>query len=201
MLEVFSFFPTLVYRNELPGWVKDVDKYTQKYFEDVKEKNEEYEKSECVVQTYNMVDDLNLAFVKNYFLQESKYILSEQGYLIDNYNLYVQDMWGQEFRQTGFNWPHVHSNCHISGLYFFNVPEDTSELMFGDPRPGKLMSDLDHKNCPDTLYPATPSITLNKIKTGTFVLFNAWLTHNLTLSNTDRPLKFLHFNLACEKKR
>lgn len=196
MLISHSYFPTDVYRNELPGWVAPTERASSKYFADASD-------NVSVFQTANMVGDKELFFIEEYFLKESVYILDKQGYDLEGYNFYVREMWGQLFNYGGFNWPHVHPGSLISGLYFFDVPGHTnaySDVALQDSRISKSMTELRLKNSPNIEY-ATPLININKVLKGTFLFFNSWLTHHLTPNLSNTSLKFLHFNLYYENKR
>lgn len=195
MWTTYSFFPTDVYRNELPGWTSLTEKNTLKYFD-------ESPANAAVFQTANLTGDKDLAYIEDYFLKESLYILDRQGYDLSSYNFYVGEMWGQLFNYGGYNFPHVHPGSIISGLYFFSVPESEtrSDIIIHDSRLNKTMADLRIKNTTDLLY-STTSISLTKVIPGTFLIFNSWLTHNLTSNLSSKSLKFLHFNLYYENKR
>lgn len=198
MMVVHSFFPTLVYRNELPGWANDTNAHTEKYFSAIKK---EFNGSNPVVQTRELNGVVELEYIKKYFLDESVHALKKQGYATDNY-IFNVSLWGQEYNNLGFNIPHVHSNYQISGLYFFAVHDCDcgSDVLLYDPRYSKLVLDLDIQ-ATEELTPSTPIVKLNKVLTGTFLMFNSWLMHSITENRSGYPIKFLHFNLSCERKK
>jgi hypothetical protein len=90
---------------------------------------------------------------------------------------------------------HVHGGgVQIVGFYFLEVPEGSSRVVFHDPRPGKVMSELPQK---DVTQATSASQMINfEAKPGMMIFSNAWLPHSFTRHAGDTPLKFVHFNLA-----
>lgn len=194
MLVVNNVFPTQVYYRELPGWVNIVKNFVYGFIE-----AEKGRQKGRVIQTPDLTRIDELSFLKDFFIKESTHILFGQGYNTDLYNFYVKDMWAQEFREGGYNWPHVHSSCAMVGLYFFQVENCTPQLCLHDPRPGKTASDLEFRE-PEFSSFNMPILCNMNLKAGTFVFLNSWLTHSVALPQASSPLKFIHFNLSCERK-
>lgn len=192
MRNVLSFFPTQVVRNELPGWVDKTKEVIEKKFQ----KNL-FTQPGHVLQTENILDENELNFLYDYVLEEARYFLSEQGYIVSKVNFYIKELWGQLFRPGGFNYPHIHPRCQISGLYFLSVPTGTFDVFINDPRQGKLMCDLD-VNDTEILKPASSIVRLNEVQPGTFLMYNSWLTHSINNSDSEKNAYFLHYNIACE---
>lgn len=197
MYNVYNFFPTQVYRSELPGWVNQTNLLTQKYFDEVYIE----QKDNKVIQTYDLSSIIELFFIKDHFYKESLHFLDMQGYQTCGHLFFVRDLWGQEFKDGGYNLPHVHPGCQVSGLYFFSISEEKNskiEINLHDTRVTKSMVELPLKQT-DRLLPASNNILLDAPLNGTFLLFNSWLTHSIAVRNT--TVKFLHFNLDYENKR
>jgi uncharacterized protein (TIGR02466 family) len=197
MYNVYNFFPTQVYRSELPGWVNQTNLLTQKYY------NEAYleQRNNRVIQTYDLSSETELDFIRDHFYKESLHFLDMQGYQTCSHLFFVREMWGQEFNDGGSNFPHVHPGCQTSGLYFFDIkPADNIrvEINLYDTRVSKSMVELPLKNT-DSLLSATNTVLLDAPLNGTFLIFNSWLTHSITVVNT--VVKFLHFNLGYEFKK
>jgi uncharacterized protein (TIGR02466 family) len=195
----FHYFSSPVYREELPDWVDLVSGGMQKHFNSTQAYLSENDESYPVLQTANAIDDCDLTFIKNYFHSKAVEILKAQGFLLDDFEFYVSEMWGQQITKFGFHEPHVHPNTQICGLYFLSTPPKGSFPIFSDPRPGKLMCNYqtpDDKN----IYIGTPKIFFENVMPGTFMLFNAWLPHQLAISQTVEPTKFVHFMLSHKLK-
>ena len=133
-MEAYVYFSSPIYREERPEWVEETLKHTQKYYEQTE--------ALLVKQTVHMGNDPDLGYLASYFRDKGISILKDQGYLTDEYEFYLSEMWGQEFSCTGSNIMHVHGNSQISGFYFLEVPEGGSYPIFDDPRSGKRMADL-----------------------------------------------------------
>lgn len=194
MREVTKYFSTLLYRNELPGWIKKIDEITQ----DITFEN--YEENSLVLQTRNMINNEKLDFFISYIKGEAENILKTQGYNTNDYSFHVNNLWMQIFLPKGFNLPHVHSGCQMSGLYFFDIPDkDVIDLIIHDPRPGKLTSELTPYE-DGKLKDSTSIICIDPPTSGTLLMFNSWLSHNLINNSNSHRVKFLHFNIISMPK-
>lgn len=190
-MEAYSYFPSLIYREERVDWVEETLKHTQQYYEQMQ--------PSIVKQTEGMTNDSALYYLASYFKDKGVSILKEQGYCTDEHQFYLKGMWGQEFACTGSNFLHVHANSQISGFYFLETPEGGSYPIFDDPRPGKKMTDL-WPTPSEEITLATPQIHFNNVKPGTMMFFNSWLPHMITPNQVQTPTKFIHFILSCNKR-
>lgn len=192
MRNVYSFFPTLVYRNELPGWVKKIEAV-------VAGKLKNRDAKSKVVQSENLILNQNLEFFNSFILKEAVYALSEQGYDVQKYDFFVSEIWGQMFTPGGLNFPHVHPGCQISGLYFFEVSDEGVEIYLHDPRSNKLMTDLVEVQSKSILASSTQVVLTPPVE-GTLLMYNSWLSHNVVNNSAAQNVKFLHFNISCKIK-
>ena len=74
-MEAYSYFSSLIYREERINWVDKTLKYTQKYYDQIQ--------PSLVKQTEHMADDPNLGYLTSYFRDKGVSILKDQGYLTD----------------------------------------------------------------------------------------------------------------------
>jgi len=197
-LNEFHYFATAVYREEKPEWVGHVLKQVDRWCEEQKRINQEQGNNYPVVQTGHMGNDPELSFLSEYFGRTATDLLCKQGYFIDPFEFYTSGMWGQELGCWGSHEPHVHPNTQMCGLYFLDTPEGGSFPVFSDPRQGKAMNDF--FTIGEEVTVATPKIFFNNMIPGTFMFFNAWLPHQFTINQSQRPTKFIHFTLGCREK-
>ena len=104
------------------------------------------------------------------------------------------EMWTQEHHKHSAMDAHVHAGAHVVGFYFLEAPDNCSQVVFHDPRAGKVQVDLPEQD----MRAATPaSKTINFTpKPGLMIFSNAWLAHSLTRHAANMPIKFVHFNLT-----
>ena len=196
-MEQYSYFPSLIYREERPELVE----YTLlEYTRYINYLDKDYLiENNSVVQTCNMVGDYKLKYLEDYFIDKSVDILSSQGYNVNLYNFFASGMWGQVIGKNGWHRPHIHKNSQICGLFFLEVPENSSYPMFSDPRLNKSMIELD-------VYPtseitnSTSFISFNNLKPGTFLFYNSWLPHEFVANTSNESLKFIHFIMSHSEK-
>ena len=103
-------------------------------------------------------------------------------------------MWTQEHYKHSSMEQHVHGyGAQIVGFYFLEVPEGSSRVIFHDPRAGKVQNDLPERD-PNNASIASRMINFEP-KPGLLMLTNSWLAHSFTRHASDKPIKFVHFNL------
>ena len=87
------------------------------------------------------------------------------------------NMWANINYQGGYNKPHIHPNCLLSGVYYVHAQPNSGKLVCNDPRPGI-----------QTILPVKKSGQLPKHlwketyldpKPGRIIMFPAWLWHSV----------------------
>lgn len=187
-------FPCPVYLVDIPDFLNVVNGVSEEYLKKQHEKrsvNEIYP----VVMTDNYMDDFRLKDFSRYIGETSWNVLNDQGYDMEHLNVSFQSMWTQEHHKQSSMEQHVHGyGAQIVGFYFLEVPENSSSVIFHDPRPGKIMSDLPQK---DVFSLTVASQMVNyRPKPGLMIFSNAWLPHSFTRNESEKPIKFVHFNVV-----
>ena len=195
----FHYFQTAVYREERPEWVEPVLRRSEPYYEVQRKRHKDENIGWPVIQTEHLGNDPELQFLGDFFGQTATGILESQGYYLEPYELRVNGMWGQEIGQGGLHEPHVHASTQMCGFFFLQTPEWGAYPIFSDPRTGKLMTDFFIRE-DGNVYVGSPKIHFNNVLPGTFMFFNAWLPHQLTINQNQEPTKFIHFLLSAREK-
>ena len=200
------YFATPVYWMDKPEWIKPLIKFTNPYIQKAKKNNqafikERYKKTKdksdhgVVHHSTTLINKSEFRAFQDFIAMTSGNILDDQGYNLKEYELFITEMWVQEFAKAGGGHQrlHTHWNGHISGFYFLKVnPETTSQPMFYDPRPGKTQIDLPLKDG-SKVTEASPNIQFIA-KPGRLIFFNSFLPHLYTVDNGYEPFRFIHFN-------
>jgi hypothetical protein len=107
------------------------------------------------------------------------------------------EMWTQEHHKHSSMDQHTHGyGSQIVGFYFLEAPENSSRVVFHDPRMGKVQIDLPES---DSNNATVASKMINfEPKPGLMIFANAWLAHSFTRHANDKPIKFVHFNLSVQ---
>ena len=122
-------------------------------------------------------------------------ILNEQGYAMQNKAVQFTEMWTQEHHKHSAMDAHVHGyGSQIVGFYFLETPEGGSNVVFHDPRAGKVQIDLPEQDV-SAATPASKMINFTP-KAGMMIFANSWLAHSFTRHSAELPIKFVHFNLT-----
>jgi uncharacterized protein (TIGR02466 family) len=206
------YFASPIYLENKPEWINYINNICDKYIDEAKEKNiikilEQEEKFKKKINDFgmshhsnNLAQDKNLLEFINYISKTSWDILEHIGYNLTNYNLYLNDLWVQQFSEKGggHHEGHVHSNCHISGFYFLKCSDKTSFPIFHDPRYSKSTIQLPLKN-ENELNSGNEKIHF-KPEPGTLLYFPAYLKHQFAVDYGVEPFRFIHFNLQAFEK-
>jgi len=125
-------------------------------------------------------------------------ILAEQGYAMGDKIVSFTEMWTQEHHKHSAMEQHIHGyGAQIVGFYFLEVPDNSSRVVFHDPRISKTMIDLPEA---DVSQATIASQMINfEPKPGLMIFSNAWLAHSFTRHASEKSIKFVHFNLMVQQ--
>lgn len=122
-------------------------------------------------------------------------ILTQQGYDLVGKAAFFESMWCQEHHRHSMMEQHVHpGDVQIVGFYFLDTPEGSSFVNFHDPRAGKVQGGRLEADMANITY-ASNAFQM-KPEAGQLILTNAWLAHSFTRQQSDKPFRFIHFNVC-----
>jgi uncharacterized protein (TIGR02466 family) len=189
-MRVELLFPSAMARNEHPEFVDAAKTVLAEHIARVKPNTWN------VCQSESMFDE-RLEGLLSLIARESFQMLYDQGYDMTHAQTSVADFWGQEFLMHGQHMEHIHSRgAQITGFYFVDVPENSALPLLFDPRPGKRQISLLPTNQANVTY-ASEQVVIG-VGPGDLVLFNSWLPHGFTRHESNKPFRFIHFNVTVE---
>ena len=204
-LNLEQYFPCPIWYADAPEFVEKLNKESDKYIKQSKknfkktidERNKKFgDKGDMghVFHSTTLVGDPKFKELQNYVGATSHNLLNEMGFDLTNYQLFVSEMWVQEFaKQGGGNHAlHTHWNGHISGFYFLKASEKTSMPMFEDPRPGNVMNLLPEKD--KTKVTFASSQVHYPAKPGRLIFFPSYMPHQYVVDMGYEPFRFIHWN-------
>lgn len=195
-LQVAYHFPCPIYLIERPDFLNIVNEVSK---ESLLQQHEERKLDDIypVMMSGNYFADPRLTKFTEFVGATAWNILAEQGYFMQDKMVSFTEMWTQEHHKHSAMDQHIHGyGSQIVGFYFLEVPENSSRLVFHDPRMGKPLIDLPET---DVNQATIASKMINfKPKPGLMVFANAWLAHSFTKHAADKPIKFVHFNLSVQ---
>ena len=144
----YSYFPSLIYIVEEPKFLDNARTVAREYLKEArKNQGNTLHKLYPVVMSNTFQNDLRVEELVQYTAQAGWNILDSQGYDMQHYNVYVQDFWAQEHHEHSHNEEHIHPfGAQLTGFYMLECPQDCSNIIFHDPRPGKKQINLPEKN-------------------------------------------------------
>jgi uncharacterized protein (TIGR02466 family) len=193
-LQVAYHFPCPIYIIERPDFLDVINTVSEEALE-VQRKERDLNEIYPVYMTDNYYGDARLAKFTEFVGATAWNILAEQGYGMQDKAVSFTEMWTQEHHKHSAMDAHVHGfGSQIVGFYFLETPEDSSRVVFHDPRSGKVQIDLPEN---DMNMATTASKMINfEPKAGMMIFANSWLSHSFTRHASDKPIKFVHFNLT-----
>lgn len=193
-LQVAYHFPCPIYIIERPDFLEAVNSVSEEDLE-VQRKERDLNEIYPVYMTGNYYGDARLAKFTEFVGATAWNILAEQGYGMQDKAVSFTEMWTQEHHKHSAMDAHVHGfGSQIVGFYFLETPEDSSRVVFHDPRSGKVQIDLPEQDM-NMATPASKMINFEP-KPGMMIFANSWLAHSFTRHASDKPIKFVHFNLT-----
>ena len=206
------YFGTPVWTNQVPEFIKPINKLADKYIKNAKKNLQPSIKARDKIYKRKLGDfglsnhsvsintDPEAKEFAAYCGDRSYEFLDWQGFDLKNYSLHYSEMWVQEFshKGAGHHDTHVHWNQHVTGFYFLKASEKTSMPVLHDPRQGAMMTKLPQKDG-SKLSHANESIHYN-VKPGTMVLIPGYTPHQYPVDMGVEPFRFVHWNIQCVPK-
>jgi uncharacterized protein (TIGR02466 family) len=193
-LQVAHHFPCPIYLIERPDFLKVVNTVSEEALA-VAKKEQTLNEIYPVHMTGSYFADPRMAGFSEFVGATAWNILNEQGYAMQDKAVQFTEMWTQEHHKHSAMDAHVHGHgSQIVGFYFLETPEGGSNVVFHDPRAGKVQIDLPEQDT-SAATPASKMINFTP-KPGMMIFANSWLMHSFTRHAADLPIKFVHFNLT-----
>jgi len=109
---------------------------------------------------------------------------------VDYADFLITGCWANFNPTGGLNSAHTHPNNYLSGVYYVSTPTGADAIEFTDPRPAAVacmprVKQLNRFNGNRMTVQAKP---------GRFVLFPAWLSHNVPVNRTNHERVSIAFN-------
>ena len=206
------YFGTPVWTNEVPEFIKPINKLADKYIKkakkdllpSLKERDKIYKKKlgdfGLSNHSITMINDPEAKEFIEYCGNRSHDFLDWCGFDLKNHSVHYTEMWVQEFSSKGggHHNTHVHWNQHVTGFYFLKGSEKTSMPVLHDPRQGAMMTKLPQKE-PNKITHANEAVHY-KAKPGTMVLIPGYTPHQYPMDIGVEPFRFVHWNIQCVPK-
>ena len=121
-------------------------------------------------------------------------VLNKQGYNMDLFYTDASEMWGQYHPRTSSMEKHSHGQGNfLTGFYFLDTPENSTQMCLHDPRAVKMYADLPLRES-NELTPAH-SLIYYTPQAGDIIFTNSWLEHSFSRNASDKPYNFIHINV------
>ena len=200
-----DYFKCPIWFADEPAFVNKLNKASDKYIKqskknlekDINKRNKKFgNKGDMgnVFHSSTLIGDSNFLELQNYVGATSHNLLLEMGFDLSQHQVFITEMWVQEFAKNGggHHTLHTHWNGHMSGFYFLKASEKTSRPIFEDPRPGNLMNLLPQKDTSKITY-ASHQINYD-VNPGRMIFFPSYMPHQYVVDMGYEPFRFIHWN-------
>ncbi len=204
-LNLEHYFSSPVWWADETKFVKKLNKASDKYIKDaqkrlkkdIDKRNKEFgDKGDMghVFHSTTLIGDPKFKQLQDYIGGTCYNLLDEMGFDLSNYQVFVTELWVQEFAKkgAGHHTLHTHWNGHMSGFYFLKASEKTSMPVFEDPRPGNVMNLLPEKD--KSKLSLASSQFHYKVKPGRMIFFPSYMPHLYSVDMGYEPFRFIHWN-------
>jgi len=211
MLVREDFFKCPIWFAAEPAFVEPLNNASDKYIEASKkalkptidERNKKFgNKGDMghVFHSTSLIGDPAFLNLQNYAIATSQNLLGEMGFDLSNHEMWMMELWVQEFAKKGggHHTLHTHWNGHMSGFYFLKASDATSLPVFDDPRPGNVMNLLREKD--KTKVTDASSQISYKAKPGRMIFFPSYMPHQYIVDMGYEPFRFIHWNIQAIPK-
>lgn len=186
-------FGTPIYSVKRKDFLQSVKKISSRLLNEAKQKPE-YNSENPLAMTENFFNDPQAQDFCDFIGKTSWDILSDQGYAMDGMSVHFAELWTQEHKKHSLMEQHTHRfGSQIVGFYFLDVPDPAPHALFYDPRIAAVQGGMPER---DTTQLTLASSIISKIpEAGSFIFTNSWLAHSFSKNLTDKPFRFVHFNM------
>jgi len=204
-LNLEEYFKCPIWFADEPKYVNQLNKASDKYIKeskknikkDISKRNKKFgDKGDMghVFHSTSLIGDSKFKDLMEYVGATSHNLLGEMGFDLTNYQVFITEMWVQEFAKQGggHHTLHTHWNGHMSGFYFLKASEATSMPMFEDPRAGNVMNLLPEKDKTKVTHASTQ--ISYKVKPGRMIFFPSYMPHQYIVDMGYEPFRFIHWN-------
>lgn len=204
-IEQNFYFSCGVYLYKDKKYIKNLLKVSNDVFNSMGKEITQIEDVYPIRQSINFNSNPEIEDFRSFLGHSSWGILDSQGYEMSAYDMTITELWCQEHHKYSGHDKHIHGNQgQICGFYFLECEKDSILALIHDPRDVKVYTDLPQKKIDDVTY-ASSTINFSP-EPGLFIFMNTWMPHSFTRNKSDKPVKFIHFNigvvphnrLACE---
>ena len=197
-LDTMFHFPVAIYSIKAAQFLPAAKKVAMEAIAEKKKEIKKLDDIYPVIMTGNLNDDPRMLDLANFIAQSAWEILDSQGYAMQHFSTYFTEFWCQEHHKHSAMEQHVHGyGSQIVGFYFIDVPENSSRVLFHDPKAGKVQLNLPEK---DMSQATIASNVINFVpEAGTIMFANAWLAHSFTRHAANKPMRFIHFNVSVQQ--
>jgi uncharacterized protein (TIGR02466 family) len=197
-VQTIFHFPTAIYKIDKPEFLPVVKKVTTEFLNKRKKEVKQLDEIYPVYMTEDLRSDKRMTDFCSYIANTAWNILENQGYAMNPLQTVFTEMWCQEHYKHSAMEQHTHNfGSQIVGFYFIECPENASKVLFHDPKAAKVQINLPEKDASNATYAST--VINFEPKPGMLLFTNAWLPHSFTRHGSDKPMRFIHFNLGVQQ--
>jgi uncharacterized protein (TIGR02466 family) len=202
-MRYLNLFPTSIFTDSQPRIVEDylpiANEYIEKYGKKFSHKDQY---SPNHISTYNVQEaadaqasDRRLDNLSSYLIDAARKFLDYQNVDGSSYKLNPYYLFNRIGKYSGHA-QHAHPESIVSGCIYLQTYEDSSPIIFRDPRPvDKYYYYKPIFNRMSDTYKLLPEYSV-PVYTGLVLMWNSWLEHEIPICYSDNERITVAFNLS-----
>jgi hypothetical protein len=186
-------FASPVFRHTKTEFLDIVRPVFNEYVERLKKDKDKNDPYPGIMTEFLSLDERIEPFLK-YVSDISWDVLNKQGYDMDLFYTDASELWGQHHPFTSNMEKHSHGQgTYLTGFYFLDTPENSSQMHIYDPCPTKTILNLPIRQTEELTI--GHSSVYYEPKPGDLIFTNSWLEHSFTRNASQLPYNFIHINV------
>ena len=189
-MNIELFFPTAICSIKYPELAEEMLPVAKKYLSDEMYLTNTWGYKNTYTDKAGIEKNLDFFKLINILKKDAERFMKTMGYDLsrDDFQIFL---FASDMREGDFHPVHTHQNCILSGVFYLQVPDGSSDLKFYDPRPCRKF--LKYPILQET------EITWDQIvckpEKGLLLMWESWLEHEVPKNTNQDGRISLVFNI------
>lgn len=185
---IHQVFPTLIYSTTNVTLAENILPTIKRYLSDVDYVTYAGGYKNTYKKEFGLEIEDDLNEIKTFILNCADDFSKKRGISVANLNMHI---FANEMIDGDSHDLHTHANCLYSGVFYLQIPDNSSLILFKDPR---IHTRFIAQNVIENNHLNGGFFGINPTK-GLFLMWDSWLEHKVPVNKSVQPRIALVFNL------
>jgi uncharacterized protein (TIGR02466 family) len=189
-MSIDYYFPTAIYSEKLILLSHELLPIVNQYLNNNKMLTNHWGYKTTFKVDHGLENFQNIEIFNQLIQEKGRLFLNNLGYNTDGLNFTLQ-IFASNMTVNDYHAVHSHPNSLLSGIFYLDVEESSSPIIFHDPRPFRKFVALPRKNETTASYEKIAYVPEN----GLLLIWESWLEHEVPKNNSKNRITLV-FNLG-----